>query len=97
MNKTTASLLLGTIAFLTLLFSIVSLFFAIPGLILAISELKKPSKNVNIPLGIKSKSGSKETTSQLYMSNKILPYFALGLNGLSFIVALPSVIYPWFL
>lgn len=88
MNKLLAAYILGIVSFVMAITGVFSLFFSIPGLILAIMSLKLPEKKVGIPLGYQGKVGKKNFTAQPFMTTRYLSFIAIGLNCFSIAVSL---------
>ena len=65
-----------------------SLFFSVPGLILAIMSLGMREKKVTIPIGYQGRGGKKNFTAAPFMTTRYLSYIAGGLNMFSIAVSL---------
>lgn len=88
MNKLSVAYVLGILSFVMAITGVFSLFFSIPGLILAVTSLKVPEKKVVIPLGYQGKVGKKNFTAVPFMTTRYLSYIAIGLNIFSIAVSL---------
>jgi len=88
MKKLVAAYILGLVSFVMAMTGVFSLFFSIPGLILAIMSLRLPEKKIVIPLGYQGKVGRKNLTAQPFMTTRYFSFIALGLNIFSIAVSL---------
>lgn len=88
MKKLIAVYILGLLSFVMAMTGIFSLFFSIPGLVLALMSLKMKEKKVVIPIGYQGKIGKKKLTAQPFMTTRYLSYIAVGLNAFSIAVSL---------
>lgn len=88
MKKLLAAYIFGILSFVMAIAGVFSLFFSVPGLILAVMSLKMPEQKVNIPLGYQGRVGRKNFTAYPYMTTRYLSYIALGLNIFSIAVSL---------
>lgn len=79
---------LGILSFVMAMTGVFSLFFSIPGLVLAIMSLKMKEKKIVIPLGYQGRVGKKKLTAQPFMTTRYLSFIALGLNIFSIAVSL---------
>lgn len=88
MKKLLAAYILGILSFVMAVTGVFSLFFSVPGLILAIMSLKMPKKKIAIPLGYQGRIGKKNFTAVPFMNTRYLSFIALGLNVFSIAVSL---------
>lgn len=88
MNKLIAAFILGVLSFVMAITGLFSLFFSVPGLILAIISLKEPEKRIALPLGYYGEVGRKKLTARPFMTTRYLAFIALGLNVFSMAVSL---------
>lgn len=88
MKKLMVAYILGILSFVMAITGIFSLFFSIPGLILAIASLKDREKKVAIPIGYQGTLGKKKISARPFVTTRYLSFVAIGLNSFSIAVSL---------
>lgn len=92
MDKAVLSFILGIMGFISSAFiGPASLFFSIPGLIFSIIALKSPSKEIDLPFGIRI-GGKKKQVAKPFISNKYVAWIALALNIIALFIGLSALL-----
>ncbi len=92
MNRVWAAIILGIVSFLFSITGPLALLLAIPGLLLGISGLKLPAREISIPVGYKGKLGRKTIKAQPFLSTKYLVFMAIGINAFAGMISLLAAI-----